>query len=1114
LVKRQTRNRNERQTRNQKPETRAACRVSRSGHIRRFCFLLSAFCFLLSGFVMASSLAAQELRLDFVRDSLTGTHRHYSQFIDGIEVVGGARIESDTIDGRRNRIDRLANRVPSLHVTALTAPATTPAGGEFVYLNVDGEARPAWRVITEERRLEPVARYYDPTTGALLRSEQLSFNAKARVFDPNPVAKLNDPSLQDQNDAASAVPDSAYTIVDLPDLASSGPLIGPNVEIAQLEPPVTIPVDVSQSLMFDRSQSGFEEVNAYFHLDRAQRYLQSLGYVGTRRVVAYAIQVDPHAANGTDNSYYLPGAVAGRGALYFGDGGTDDAEDSDIMLHEYGHAIQDWIAPGTFGGTNYSQSRALGEGFGDYWSFSSNYQQTVVSGRDPACIADWDARCWNDDPSQNCGYAPGSDCLRRVDGRKTMADFIISTASGTEHKNGEIWSSALRDIFLAVGRRATDTIVIESTFGVPPDPTYATMARRMLDVDRLLSGGANAAVICSAMTVRGILTASDCDMLPRGEWTQFQSPDHGIAIPDNNLTGIVSTLTIADGRSIDRIYVRIDVAHTARGDLRMTLVAPDGTQVLLKDASIDRTADIHATYGLDTQPQQSLDVLHGKAANGQWQLRISDLHPKDSGSLLSWSLLIQFAGDQRLTARPASTNQTLVIPAVAHAPGANGTNFVSDVRVFNRGTRSETAMMIFTPSGANGRFQFAAINVVVPPGQVVWFRDVVSDAFATIGTGQLALVGDIPDLVATSRMFTSASPGTYGQFIPARSITAASHSIIFVPQLQDTEDFRSNVGFAETLGLSGVVEVTLFDGATGKVVSTGLQPILPFGHTQFPVTGSALMTARIEVITGSASLLAYGSVIDNRTGDAIFIPAPVPPSSGEPFTVAPAIGAIGALGTRWMTDVFVTSTVDYNEFVDVVFIDQTGKSIPAGGLISPHRAFRIADLIGGLHKSEAFGTIQAIQTNHDGRLILTSRTYTAGNGGTFGQFVPFARSQVGLVPPARGDTAPLVPGGAPGELLQIEWSDAFRTNLGAINAGSSDALIRFTAYDAGGTLLGRTERTIGPLQAIQFPLQAITASPVTNGRVEVEMVSGTGVATAWASVIDNVTGDPIFVPVQ
>src|SRR5437016_10578548 len=98
-----------------------------------------------------------------------------------------------------------------------------------------------------------------------------------------------------------------------------------------------------------------------------------------------------------------------------------------------------------------------------------------------------------------------------------MADYIDSNNSGTEHLNGEIWSSALREIFMsmtsrlgvAAGKRMADTTILEGTFGMPPNPTYATMARKLLGADGELNGGANQQVICTAMTTRGILQASD-----------------------------------------------------------------------------------------------------------------------------------------------------------------------------------------------------------------------------------------------------------------------------------------------------------------------------------------------------------------------------------------------------------------------------------------------------------------------------------------------------------------------------------------------------------------------------------------------------------------------------
>jgi hypothetical protein len=83
-----------------------------------------------------------------------------------------------------------------------------------------------------------------------------------------------------------------------------------------------------------------------------------------------------------------------------------------------------------------------------------------------------------------------------------------------------------------------------------------------------------------------------------------------------------------------------------------------------------------------------------------------------------------------------------------------------------------------------------------------------------------------------------------------------------------------------------------------------------------------------------------------------------------------------------------------------------------------------------------------------------------------------------------------------------------------LNTGGLDEVIRFTLYDAAGRVIGSTDRTVGDLGVIQFSLDAITSAPIVDGRVEVEVIAGSGNALAWASVIDNVTGDPIFVPAQ
>lgn len=1068
----------------------------------------------------AAVVNAQDLRLDYERQSLIGTYRHYTQYVDGLPVLGGEVIERVDRDGRVRELHRaIATAAPKRALIAKrSALWMVPAGAvrdeQLVAVNISGEARPAWRVVVEENLHEPTAHYIDAVSGALLLSQPLfaRITAKGRVFDPNPVTKLNDPSLRDQNDAAAAVPETAYSLVDLLELNPTGMLAGPNVQIVDNDAPSTPHADASQSLLFDRSQPQFEEVNVYFHVDRSDRYLQSLGYTGARRIVGYAIPIDPHSVSGSDNSLYVGSATPGQGKLYFGDGGVDDAEDSDIVLHEFCHAIQDWIAPSVFFGTSFSQSRAMGEGYSDYWAYSSNYEPGLGSGRDPYCLAEWDARCGGDDSSQNCGYSDNADCLRRVDSAKTMNDYVNGETSGTEHKNGEIWSSALREIFDALvrrhgvtdGRRLTDTLVIESMFGAPANPTYAVMASKLIDADRILNSGVHAGAICNAFIARLILGSGDCDRTPRGDVTYVQSPQHGLLIPDNAPGGITSSLDVTDSRSIDRLVVSVNIVHPSRGDLQILLVAPDGTTAILQNPSTDRSSSVAETYGIDADPADRLDGFRGRAANGRWTLIVRDLQPQSSGTvsgtLISWSLGITFVGDRPATTRPSSFAPRKHIAAVAHAPGALGTIWRTDVRLFNGRSREANVTAIFTRAGEEGWGHFAAVKLVVAPKQVVALDDVVAMTMQTSGVGQLEFLGDTEAVIVTSRTYTKAGGGTYGQFIPAVPTTDAT-TLANVPHILATADFRTNLGFAEVNGSEGTVRVTLFDAASGAVVSQRDFPIVPFGQMQFPATGAALMTAELRVVSGEARIVAYGSVIDNRSGDPIYVAA-APAQAGS--FVAPVISQPG-VNTLWRSDLVVSAFGDNGGGFDLTYVDSvTAERITKHGAVSAHQAIRIDDVVGSYFgRANTFGAVRA---DLSGTLVATSRTFTTSSTGTYGQFIPFARSEFfGL-----DDT----PGGVVRELLHIERSSAFRTNLGAINTdGSIDAVVRFTLFDAAGQPLGSTDRTVRPLQVVQFPVQALTSSPVADGRIQVQMVSGIG-AIAWASVIDNVTGDPIFVPAQ
>jgi subtilisin-like proprotein convertase family protein len=116
------------------------------------------------------------------------------------------------------------------------------------------------------------------------------------------------------------------------------------------------------------------------------------------------------------------------------------------------------------------------------------------------------------------------------------------------------------------------------------------------------------------------------------------SESPGIAIPDNNLTGIERTLVVNETGNINDVEVSVDITHTFIGDLNVTLVSPAGTSVPLHQRAGGDADNIIQTYTPATKPQ--LQTLRGQPMQGTWRLRIADLEAQDVGKLNKWGLKI------------------------------------------------------------------------------------------------------------------------------------------------------------------------------------------------------------------------------------------------------------------------------------------------------------------------------------------------------------------------------------------------------------------------------------------------------------------------------------------
>lgn len=313
---------------------------------------------------------------------------------------------------------------------------------------------PAFAITSADERVTIL----DAATGGKLAVHDLvrRLTGRGLVFDPNPVIAAGNPDLREGDDV-----DPWRIEVPLRDLDGSGRLQGSWVTV---ENPAGGAFSLTGRYCFSSRDLHFEEVMAYYHITEAGRYVDALGFPGLLRA-PQAVKVH---ATGLAESWYSPT----ERRIYLGDGGVDDAEDADIILHEFGHVLHD-AAVGSFGT---GETAALSEGFADYFAATRTGD---------AAIGNWDA----------AHHAQG--CYRDLtELRRYPADLC-----GEPHADGLIWGGLLWRLHEALGSETADRLALAALYFQTPRGTMEAAAQGLLAVARELDVDA---VVAEALAVSGL----------------------------------------------------------------------------------------------------------------------------------------------------------------------------------------------------------------------------------------------------------------------------------------------------------------------------------------------------------------------------------------------------------------------------------------------------------------------------------------------------------------------------------------------------------------------------------------------------------------------------------
>ncbi len=454
------------------------------------------------------------------------------------------------------------------------------------------------------------------------------------------------------------------------------------------------------------------------------------------------------------------------------------------------------------------------------------------------------------------------------------------------------------------------------------------------------------------------------------------------------------------------------------------------------------------------------------------------------------------------------TDAVYMVAGIAETEGASQTRWKSDLAILNPGATSAQVDLEYRHDQGT-----ALASVLVEPGGVVELPNVAVGTFGVPNSAGVVELTASTELIVTARTFNDAPDGTFGQFLPGVTDGEGlvGDAVAVLSQLNSGSGFRTNVGFVDLGGAGAVVRIRLFDGG-GEAVGSDLAEIIPAGgwfqvNRVFNAADAGACSgcyALIDLAGGEGQVWAYASVVDNSSGDPTTIPevlTDVATMVGDERYLAAGIAETdGANQTKWKSNLALLNLSGQGVTADLTYRHSSGSAASSVTLADGElREFAniVADLFG------APGSSGAVDVDADGPLVVTARTFNDSSDGTFGQFLP-----------GFGVSAALTPGDD-GYLSQLKSTDDFRTNIGFTNYGASVCTVRVFLHDDQGIQKGQFYASVpaGGWSQVNRVFEASGVGTCPIGYAIVKVLTGGCKVWAYASVVDNGSGDPTTVPV-
>ena len=256
----------------------------------------------------------------------------------------------------------------------------------------------------------------------------------------------------------------------------------------------------------------------------------------------------------------------------------------------------------------------------------------------------------------------------------------------------------------------------------------------------------------------------------------------------------------------------------------------------------------------------------------------------------------------------------------------------------------------------------------------------------------------------------------------------------------------------------------------------------------------------LELEADTTIRLMVGTTEDIETGDlriTVDCPSCRPPPVSSTLLVPAAARVPGSQGSFWRSGLHLVNVGDEPTTTSVELLPGPG-SVPAleDHELASGEALILEDVIRDLVGGRGTG---ALRLSSSAPIVATTRTATTVDGGSYGQGIPAVSEST------------VASDGAAVRLFGFSREDAFRTNLGLFNPGSDDVDLIVRFYDGETTKLAEAHHTLTAESWVQ--LNRVFEAHEIAGETDLIVVRQTskiGSFSAYASVVDEQTGDPTY----